>query len=116
MTQEAVHHGRAERITQLRTDVLSSIYGQHPERFVSGMPKPPAAPDAAWINRMNMVEPIKRKSGFLADWSKNGLACLSRVSVATAEDTERPKLGNGVAEAILSEGGCLETDKCNLIF
>jgi putative transposase len=51
MAPEAVHHGRAEKITQMRENVLSSAYGQNPERFVSGMPKPPCLQKEVWINK-----------------------------------------------------------------
>jgi putative transposase len=78
MTPEAVHHGRAEKNTLLRENVLSSAYGRNPERFVSGRPKPPRLQQEVWINK--------------------------------------PKPGNGAAEADPPEGGRLDTDKRNLVF
>jgi putative transposase len=51
MTPEAVHHGKAEQITAVRGETLSRAFHAHPERFVKGRPKPPAVPDAAWINK-----------------------------------------------------------------
>jgi len=51
MTPAAVHHGRVEAVTQVRKAALSEAFKQHPERFVRGMPRPPAMPEAAWINK-----------------------------------------------------------------
>jgi hypothetical protein len=31
--------------------VLAQAYGQHPERFVRGVPQPAALPTAVWINQ-----------------------------------------------------------------
>lgn len=50
MTPEMVHYGEAERVRTRREQVLSAAYGQHPERFVRGLPSVPALPDAVWIN------------------------------------------------------------------
>jgi len=51
MTPAAVHHGRVEAVTQVRKAALSEAFKQHPEHFVRGMPRPPAMPEAAWINK-----------------------------------------------------------------
>ncbi len=50
LTPEAVHYGRATAITEQRAIVLSSAFQARPERFVHGIPRPPAPPAAAWIN------------------------------------------------------------------
>lgn len=47
---EVVHYGLAEQVTQQRQHVLRAAYQHHPERFVKGQPKPPAVPEAVWIN------------------------------------------------------------------
>ena len=51
LTPHQMHSGQAEQITHQRQDVLSDFYGQHPERFVKGVPAPPKVPEAAWINK-----------------------------------------------------------------
>jgi len=51
MTPAAVHYGEAEEVWQRRQELLEAVYQEHPERFVRGVPKPPALPEEAWINR-----------------------------------------------------------------
>lgn len=51
MTPEMVHYGKAKLVTSERQIVLASAFCAHPERFVRGMPMPPALPEAAWINK-----------------------------------------------------------------
>jgi putative transposase len=51
MTPEMVHYGEAALVTSQRQHVLASAFGEHPERFVRGMPMPPSVPEAAWINK-----------------------------------------------------------------
>ncbi len=51
MTPHAVHYGQAEATSSQRADVLALAYAARPERFVRGLPLPPAQPIAAWINR-----------------------------------------------------------------
>src|SRR5574341_1138145 len=50
MTPAAVHDGQAAQLWQNRQTVLQRAYAAHPERFVKGLPKPPALPAAVWIN------------------------------------------------------------------
>jgi hypothetical protein len=51
MTPAAVHHGQSQAVSQVRKEVLAAAFKAHPERFVRGMPNPPAVPKAAWINK-----------------------------------------------------------------
>lgn len=46
-----VHFGLADQLREMHADVLTSVYRQHPERFVRGAPEPPKLPGAAWINK-----------------------------------------------------------------
>jgi putative transposase len=46
-----VHFGLADKLREIRADVLTAVYEQHPERFVRKPPEPPQLPEAAWINR-----------------------------------------------------------------
>jgi len=51
MTPAVVHHGLAETVWTQRRRVLLTAYETHPERFVRGMPTPPALPKEVWINQ-----------------------------------------------------------------
>ena len=51
LTPAVVHDGRAEVITAQRASVLAVAFAARPHRFVRGLPKPPAQPLAAWVNR-----------------------------------------------------------------
>jgi len=50
MTPEMVHYGLTDEIAEHREKVLTAAFEAHPERFVRGVPSPPAVPTAAWIN------------------------------------------------------------------
>ena len=50
LTPATVHYGRAMDVTARRAGVLEGAFNAHPERFVRGVPRPPARPTAAWIN------------------------------------------------------------------
>jgi putative transposase len=50
LTPEMVHTGRAPLVLAQREQVLAAAYAAHPERFVHRPPKPPALPQAVWIN------------------------------------------------------------------
>ena len=49
-TPAAVHYGTASQIFADRQRTLQLAYAAHPERFVKGIPHPPALPTAVWIN------------------------------------------------------------------
>lgn len=46
-----VHFGLADKRVAERARVLEAAFAAHPERFPRGLPKPPARPSAAWINK-----------------------------------------------------------------
>jgi putative transposase len=50
MPPAVVHSGRAKALHAERARVLAAAHAGHPERFVRGLPRPPALPEAAWIN------------------------------------------------------------------
>ena len=50
MTPRAMHYGESSTIHAARSAALAKAYAEHPERFVRGRPKPPALPEAVWIN------------------------------------------------------------------
>lgn len=50
LTPEVVHYGLAKDVVESRKKVLLAAFKAHPERFVRGVPLPPALPEAAWIN------------------------------------------------------------------
>ena len=50
MTPAAVHTGLAPALHQQRQVVLAAAYAAHSDRFVRGLPQPPALPTAVWLN------------------------------------------------------------------
>lgn len=52
---EDVHYRRTYKIDVARRVVLSNTFAAHPERFVNGAPKPPALPEAVWINPPRLI-------------------------------------------------------------
>jgi putative transposase len=50
LTPALLHHGQAQSVLQQRQQVLQDAYLTHPERFVKGLPLPPAVPTQVWIN------------------------------------------------------------------
>jgi putative transposase len=51
LTPWDVHHGLAEQRFTERTAALRTAFEATPERFVRGLPRPPALPCAVWINK-----------------------------------------------------------------
>jgi hypothetical protein len=51
LTPHEVHYGLAEKPVDARARVLAAAYAAHPERFVAGLPRPPALPTEVWINK-----------------------------------------------------------------
>lgn len=56
MPPAAVHSGEAQELRRKRNHVLACAYDITPERFVNGIPKAPALPEAVWINKPKEVE------------------------------------------------------------
>jgi len=50
LTPYEVHYGLADQRIAERAQVLANAYAAHPERFVDGLPQPPARPTEVWIN------------------------------------------------------------------
>jgi putative transposase len=49
-TAAGIHHGHATAVQAARASILAAAYRQHPERFVSKPPTPPALPTGSAIN------------------------------------------------------------------
>lgn len=77
MTPEAVHYGHAGEMIERRRRVLEAAYRTKPERFVRGIPRPPALPGAVWINSPER-DPIGTITGTAAENGAHILR-LSRV-------------------------------------
>lgn len=56
LTPSEVHSGQAEKRREQRALVLRSAFEKNPERFVRGVPQPPALPEQAWINKPKEVD------------------------------------------------------------
>jgi putative transposase len=50
LTPAMVHSGQAAEVLNRRGQTLDVAYAAHPERFVNRRPRPPALPEAVWIN------------------------------------------------------------------
>ena len=59
MTPAVVHFGLAPACSLARQQVLAAAYTAHPERFVRGLPMPPALPSEVWINRPEPAEELR---------------------------------------------------------
>jgi putative transposase len=51
LTPHEVHYGLATQRVEARARVLATAFAAHPERFVAGLPRPPALPTEVWINK-----------------------------------------------------------------
>jgi putative transposase len=56
LTPFDVHHGQAEQRLTERKAVLRTAFAATPERFVQGVPTPPALPQAVWINKPRTMD------------------------------------------------------------
>ena len=57
LTPLEVHFGKAQQRREQRALVLRHAYERNPERFVSGLPEPPALPAQVWINKPKELGP-----------------------------------------------------------
>ncbi len=55
LTPFEVHFGKAEQQREKRALVLRRAFEKNPERFVRGLPTPPALPEQVWINKPKEV-------------------------------------------------------------
>jgi putative transposase len=87
MTPAMVHHGLAETVYTHRQRVLQVAYEAHPERFVRGMPTPPALPKEVWINQpqSGTVEWYNPAAVPAPDPTQPGAQAVSRVAAGQAK-------------------------------
>jgi putative transposase len=90
LTPADVHFGRAEARRAQRATVLAQAYGQHPERFVRGVPQPPALPTAAWINQPQTGLPAPPSGAAL---ETDALSCLRSDDRHAGRDGSTPESG-----------------------
>jgi len=57
LTPHDVHHGLAQLRFNGRAATLAGAFREHPERFARGLPRPPALPTEAWINKPKPLAP-----------------------------------------------------------
>jgi putative transposase len=107
LTPHEVHYGLAEKRVESRARVLEAAYAAHPERFVAGLPRPPALPTEVWINKpaaalaepKNVSEPeVVTDFAFRAPYSPAAQSTHTQVS---------PRID--VRDAFRSIGGELHT-------
>jgi putative transposase len=58
LTSFEVHFGKAEQQREKRALVLRRAFEENPERFVRGLPTPPALPEQVWINKPRAAAPL----------------------------------------------------------
>ena len=58
LTPSEVHFGKAEQQREKRAVVLRRAFEKNRERFVRGLPTPPALPEQVWINKPRVVAPL----------------------------------------------------------
>jgi putative transposase len=58
LTPFEVHLGKAEQQREKRALVLRRAFEKNPERFVRGLPTPPALPEQVWINKPRAAAPL----------------------------------------------------------
>ena len=58
LTPYEVHFGKAEQQREKRALVLRRAFEKNPERFVRGLPTPPALPEQVWINKPRAAAPL----------------------------------------------------------
>jgi putative transposase len=83
LTPHEVHYGLADQRVASRAAVLAAAHAAHPERFVAGLPHPPARPTAVWINKpQRALTAAQAPSG--PDSAENFARICPRSDAATA--------------------------------
>jgi putative transposase len=95
LTPYEVHHGLADQRIAERAQVLAGAYAAHPERFVGGLPQPPARPTAVWINP---PKPLPTDRGEKPDF----VGSPQRLDLDPGEDMSTPKHSVAAASITLS--------------
>ena len=95
LTPSAVHHGLADQRIADRAHVLAGAYAAHPERFVGGLPQPPARPTEVWINP---PKPVPTDRGEKPDL----VGSPQRHDLGPGEDMGTPNTSVAAASLMLS--------------
>jgi len=72
LTALEVHLGRAQQRIEERALVLERAFETNPERFVRGVPKPPALPQEVWINKPREKQNDDGRGGRADDFGCSG--------------------------------------------
>jgi len=94
LTPHDVHYGLADQRVANRARVLATAYAAHPERFVGGLPQPPARPTEVWINP---PKPLPTDRG-----DPTRAVCSPRHDLDPGEDTGTPNHSVSAASITLS--------------
>lgn len=74
LTPLEVHFGQAKQRREERALVLRTAFEKNPERFVRGLPQPPALPEQVWINKPKEIGVGDQRDAMGATiWSVDGL-------------------------------------------
>jgi putative transposase len=75
LTPFEVHFSQAKERREERALVLRSAFEKNPERFVRGLPRPPALPEQVWINKPKEIGVGDQRDAMGATiWSVDGLS------------------------------------------
>ena len=77
LTPAMLHHGLATSVRAERARTLHAAYAAHPERFVQGLPQPPAVPTAVWINPPTKVDANVGEVGETVSTSNANVSAVS---------------------------------------
>lgn len=112
LTPADLHYGRAKEVIERRKEVMKKAFEKNPERFVSGKPTIPEAPEAVWIN------PPKKKTE-----ESSSSFCFAPSQKDGARGKDRPERAQECSDRVTKERGCAneeamarsigENDGCN---
>ena len=103
LTPYDVHYGLAETRLAEREVALRMAFAATPERFVRGLPTPPALPQAVWINkprllaepdRIAAVEELGERVARPTEWRRAlaGRTCDGEIGSSAPANKEEPEL------------------------
>jgi putative transposase len=94
LTPFEVHFGQAEQRREHRASVLHRAFENHPERFVRGMPKPPALPQEVWINKPKEKGADDGRGGLADDSGSRGPIIEVHGTVGSQNDFHKCPISN----------------------
>ena len=107
LTPAAVHYGRAPATLDLRHRTRLGAYAAHPERFVTGPPRPETLPTAVWINPPSKTTRQDAPGPTTGTPDDSQHAVVARPRPPLESVVVAPRRWRGVA-TVNAEPGCLK--------